>query len=289
MRTLFGTVNEIKDLGAVAEHCPQCDALKCCLLRIVIHGHYICFAKITDPLRQSSCLCTDCLTPFPGRARWSYAEVVPLRDARGMDLNELLTKTNPILADRIHLKETIGELGGDKRFAVAYENVEGMRPGNLHSDLLQKLLEWPQLSELQRDELEEQIGSLSRAWRFASQMAIGFPKSSGSLAFFMSAPIFGLILIGMIVTRKWIWGGLLLAASVVVASALESILHKRSVRKWTKQVLVPEAQHANVALDRFAAVVEDIPDSKRGLTEDLWPMKDQLQIIRETSRAQAIK
>ncbi len=289
MRTLFGTVNEIKDLGAVAEHCPNCNALRCCLLRIVIQGHYICFAKITDPLRQSSCLCTDCLTPFPGKPRWNYAEVVPLRDARGMDLNELLTKTNPILADRIRLKETIGELGGDKRFAVAYENVEGMRPGKLHSDLLQKLLEWPQLSESQRDDLEEQIGSLSRAWRFASQMAIGFPKSSGSPTFFMSAPIFGLILICMLVTRSWIWGGLALAGSVVVAAALESTLLNRSIRKWTLQVLVPEAQKANVPLDRFAVVVDDIPSSKRGMTEDLWPMKDQLENIRETLMAKSIR
>jgi hypothetical protein len=205
-----------------------------------------------------------------------------------MDLNDILTRTNPILADRIRLKESIRELGGDERFAVAYENVEGMRPGKLRSDLLQKLIEWPRLSELQRDELEEQIGSLSRAWRFASQMVVGFPKSSGSPTFFMSAPIFGLILIYMFVTRRWFWGGLILAASVVVATLLESILFKRSVERWTLQVLVPEAQKANVALNRFAEVVDDIPHSKRGLTEDLWPMKDQLPNIRETLIAKSL-
>jgi len=289
MRTLFGTVNETIDLGAVAEHCPNCDALRCCLLRVVIQGHYICFAKIADPLRQSSCLCTDCLKPFPGKPRWSYAAVVPLRDARKMDLNDLLTKTNPILADRIRLKETIRDLGGDERFAVAYEKVDGMRPGSLRSILLQDLIEWPQLSELQRDELEEQIESLSRAWRFAREMAIGFPRSSGSPAFYLSAPIFGLILIGMVVTRKWIWGALALVASAVVVATLESILFKRSVRKWTLQVLVPEARNANVDLDRFATVVDDIPNSKHGLTDELWPMKDQLPNIRQTSVVQSIE
>lgn len=280
MRTLFGTVNETKDLGVVAEHCPHCNALTSCLLRMVTHGHYILFAKIADPLRQSSCLCTECLKPFPGQAHWSYAAVVPLRDARKTDLNDILAKTNPNLADRIRLKEAIGELGGDKRFAVAYENVEGLRPGSLHADKLEKLLEWPQLSELQRNELEGQIGSLSRAWRFTREMAIGFPKSSGSLAFFLSGPVFGLIVIGMIVTRHWIWGGALLVASVIIAAALEYILHRRSVRKWTRQVLVPEAHKVNVTLDQFAAVVDDIPSNKRGLTEDLWPMKDQLPNIR---------
>lgn len=288
MRTPFGTVNEITDLGAVAEHCPHCDALRCCLLRLVTQGHYICFAKIADPMRQSSCLCTDCLKPFPGKPHWSYAEVVPLRDAGAMDLNDLLTKTNPILADRIRLKETIRELGGDERFAVAYENVDGMRPGNLRSDLLRNLLNWPQLSQLQRDELEVQIWSLSRAWQFARQMAIKFPKSSGSPAFFMSSPIFGLILIYMFVTRHWIWGGLALVATVVLAAALESTLFKRSVRKWTLQVLVPEAQKLNVALDRFIAVVDDIPDGHGALAEDLWPLKDQLQNIRETLMAKSL-
>lgn len=288
MRTLFGTVNEITDLGAVAEHCPNCDALKCCLLRVVTQGHYICFAKIADPLRQSSCLCTDCLQPFPGKPRWSYAAVVPLHDARKMDLNDILTKTNPILADRMRLKETIRDLGGDERFAVAYENVEGMRPGSLRSNLLQSLIEWPQMGELQRNELEEQIGSLSRAWRFAREIAIRFPRSSGSPAFYLSAPIFGLILIWMVVTRRWIWGGLALVVSAGVVATLESIFFRRSVRTWTQQVLVPEAQKANVDLDQFVTVVDDIPSSKHGLTDELWPLKDQLSNIRATSKAKSI-
>jgi hypothetical protein len=282
MRTFYGAVTEINDLGTVAEHCPHCDQLKCCLLRTVSQGNYVCFVKIAEPLRESSCMCTDCLKPFRGKPHWGYAVVVPIRDALGMELNDLLAKTNPILADRIRFKEQIRALGGDERFAVAYENVEEMWPGELRSKLSRDLLDWNRLSEIQRDELKEKIGTLSRAWQFVRQITVGFPTSSGALSFFMSAPLFGLILICMLVTRSWIWGGLALASTVAAAEVLESILFKRAVGRWTRQVLVPEAKDVNVPLDCFVAVVDDISRFTLGLTEELWRMKDQHQNIRQT-------
>ena len=282
MRRFFGAVTETKDLGVVAEQCPHCDSLKPCLLRIVSHGHYICLIKVADPARESSCLCTDCLKPFPGKPYWSYAEVVSIRDAVGADLDNLLTKTNPILADRIRLKEQIRELGGDERFAIAYENVEGMRPGRLRSRLLKNLVDWPKLTDMQRDEAAEEIGGLSRAWKFARHMAVGFPKSSGSLLFYLSLLIFALIVIGMLITRSWIWGGLLLAMCVLISTVLESYLFKRSVAEWARRALVTEAQETKIPLAQFVAVVDDIPGCKLGLTEDLWPLREQLPNIRQT-------
>jgi hypothetical protein len=47
-------------------------------------------------------------------------------------------------------------------------------------------------------------------------------------------------------------------------------------------VLIPEAQDFNVRLDRFIAVMDEIPERKFELTDDLWPMKDQLKNIRKT-------
>lgn len=282
MRRFFGVVTETTDLGVVAEHCPHCDVVKSCLLRAVHQGHYVCYVKVSDPLRESSCLCTDCLKPFPGKPHWSYAAVVPISDARGVELDDLLTKTNPILADRIRFKQQIRELGGDERFAVAYDDVEGLHPGGLRSNLFNNLLHWPTLNEPQREDVKEQIAAMSRAWKFARHLAIGFPTSSGTLTFFTSVMLIGLILIGVIVTRSWMWGGLALAASVVAATVIESNLFRRSVGKWTLQVLIPEAREVNVPLDRFIAVVDDIHATRLTLTEDLWPMRSQLPRIRET-------
>lgn len=227
-------------------------------------------------------MCTDCLKPFRGKPHWGYAEVVPIRDALGMELNDLLAKTNPILADRLRFKEQIRALGGDQRFAVAYENVEEMGPGELRTKLSRDLIDWNRLSEVQRDELKEQIRTLSRVWQFVRQIAVGFPTSSGAVTFFMSAPMFGLILIWMFVTGSWVRGALVLAPTVAAATVLESILFKRAVRRWTRQVLVPEAEDLNVPLDCFVAVVDDISRFKLGLTEELSRMKDQHQKIRQT-------
>ena len=282
MRRFFGAVTEIHDLGVVAENCPHCDVIKSCLLRTVHQGHYVCYVKVADPLRESSCMCTDCLKPFPAKPHWSYAAVVPIADARSMALDDLLAKTNPILADRVRFKQQIRELGGDERFAIAYDSVEGMQPGWLRSDLQKNLLNWPRMSETQREELRDRVAAMSSAWQFARQLAIGFPSTSGTLTFFMSVLAIGLILICVLITRSWIWGGLVLAASVVVATVVESNLFRRSVGRWTLQVLIPEAQAVNVPLDRFIAVVDDIPGSRLKLTEDLWPMRHQLPHIRQT-------
>lgn len=282
MRTFYGEVTEIHDMGVVAETCPHCDQLRSCLLRTVHQGYNIFFFKTADVLRESSCLCTECHKPFPGKPSWNYPEVASIREARGMSLDDLLAKTNPILADRIHFKEQIGKLGGDERFAIAYDKVEGMRPGRIRSDLFQSLLNWTELDEKQREELVTKIGLLSQAWHFARHMAVSFPTSSGSLAFFLSAPLFGAIVIAMVVTRKWIWGVLAFGASAVATTILESYLFKRSVSTWTRQKLIPEAQEAGIPLERFIAVIDDIPGSKLGMLEELWPIKNQLPNIRDT-------
>ena len=281
MRSFGGEVIETNDLGVVAENCPYCDRLTSCLLRTVSRGNYVFFVKMAELSRESSCMCTDCLKTFPGKPNWSYAGVVPIREASSMELDDLLTKTNPILADRIHFKEQIRELGGDDRFAVAFDNVDGMRPGPLRSDLMRKLVDWPSMGETQRTELSEHIGALSHAWKFARQMAFGFPVSSGFLPFVAAAMMVGLVLIYAFERQNWSWTAVALGAGVVATLVAETILFKRQIRRWTTQVLIPEAQAANVPLERFIAVVDDIPGRKLPVKDDLWPVKDQLENIRQ--------
>ena len=282
MRTFSGEVIETNDQGVVAEYCPHCDRLMSCLLRTVSRGNYVCFVKMAEQSRESSCMCTGCHKTFPGKPNWSYAAAVPIREARSMELDDLLTKTNPILADRIHFKEQIRELGGDDRFAVAFDDVDGMRPGRLRSDLLRKVVDWPRMGETQRIELAQRIGALSRAWKFARQMAFGFPVSSGFMPFVTAAMMVGLVLICAFETRSWSWTAVAVGAGVIATLLAETMLFKRQVCRWTTQVLIPEAQEHNVPLDDFIAVVDDIPGRKPRLKDDLWPVKDQLQTIRET-------
>lgn len=279
MRSFWGTVSEIHDLGVVAEHCPYCGQPTSCLLRSVSQGNYILFVKLAEPLRETSCLCTACHKTFPGKPQWHYAEVVPIRVACNMPLDDLLTKTNPILADRIHFNKQIRELGGDDRFAVAYEQIEGMRPGALRSDLFRKLLDWQQLGDAQQTEISQRIGTLSRAWQFARHMAVGFPTSAGCLTYVIAALVAGVVLLCVAGTRNWRGGSITTVTCLIVAAVVDHIMLTQLVSRWTRKVLIPEAQEADVSLDSFFTVLDDVPGSRLGLTEDLWPMKNQLQTI----------
>lgn len=279
MRKFWGAFTEICDLGVVAEHCPHCERLTSCLLRSVHLGNYVFFVKMAEPTQERSCMCTGCLKTFPGEPDWHYAAVAPIREAHKMDLESLLAKTNPVLADRIRFKEQIRDLGGDDRFAVAYEHLEGMRPGALRADLLRKLLEWHRLEEVQRTELGCHIGALARAWQFVRQMAIGFPESAGCLTYVVAALAVGLAVLCVPAARSWVGGTIIAASALIAAAVVHHILLAQSVCRWTRNVLIPHAQEDGVSLDCVVAVVDDVPASRLKLTEDLWPMKDQLQTI----------
>ncbi|HET6878593.1 MAG TPA: hypothetical protein VFI31_00375 [Pirellulales bacterium] len=279
MRTFWGAVTEIGDLGVVAEHCPHCERPMCCLLRSVCRGNYVFFVKMAEPSRETSCMCTGCLKTFPGEPYWHYAALVPVREAQRMELDSLLAKTNPVLADRIRFQEQIRDLGGDNRFAVAYGHLEGMRPGALRADLLRKLLDWHRFDELQRAELGQHIAALARAWQFIRQLASGFPASAGCLTYVVAALVAGLLILCVPAVRSWLGGTITVVSCLIAAAVVHHILLTQSVHRWTRHVLIPHAEDADVSLECVVAVVDDVPGSRLWLTEDLWPMKEQLQTI----------
>lgn len=279
MRTFWRAITEVSDLGVVAEHCPHCERLTCCLLRSLCRGNHVFFLRLAEPTRETSCLCTGCLRTFPAKPAWHYATVVPINEAHEMGLENLLAKTNPVLADRIHLKEQIRDLGGDDRFAVAYEQLEQMRPGALRAELLRKLLDWHRLEEPERIELARRIAALTRAWQLARQVAGGFPASAGCLPFVVAALPAGLALLFVPAAYGWLWAAIAAVSCLVAAAAAHHLLLTRSVCRWTREVLIPQAQDTDVSLDCVIAVIDDVPGSRLGLKEELWPVKDQLQAI----------
>jgi hypothetical protein len=279
MRAIWGAVTEVHDRGAVAEHCPHCGRITTCLLRSVCRGDYIFFLKTTDPVPESSCLCTACLQAFHSAA-WRYAAVVPVGEAKALPLDDLLARTNPVVAERLRFKAQVGDLGGDARFAAAYEHLEGLRPGALRAGLLRELLSWDRLGEEQRAVLGQRIAALARAWHFARQVAPAFPAHTGCLTLAVATLVAALALLGVPALRHWLWGTVTVASGLVAAAFVSHTLQARRVSWWARRVLIPEAQDAAVSLDCFVAVVDDVPGSRHGLTEDVWPLKDQLATIR---------
>lgn len=286
MPTIWGAVSEVSDLGVVAEHCPHCEQLMPCLLRSVNRGDYVLFVKMAVASRESSLLCTGCLKSFPGEPSWRYASVLPIHEAKALPVEELLTRTNPGLAERLQFKEQICALGGDARFATAYGHLEAMRPGPLRSELSRRLRDWDRLDEEQRASLSQHICSRARAFQFARQIAPSFPGSAGCLTLAAIVAVVTLVFFFVPVLQNWTSGIIQVIAALMGTALVNYLLLTRWVTQWTKKVLIPEAKEANVSLDCFLAVVDDVPGSRLGMAEELWPMKDQIDTIRKALSAE---
>jgi hypothetical protein len=278
MRAIWGWATRSTDLGMVAEQCPHCERTMPCLLS-VCRINYLFFLETSDLEREGSCFCTGCHKAFPSE-HWRYAAVVSIQEAKNLPPEDLLARTNPGLADRFALKEQVSALGCDARFAVAYEQLEQLRPGAMRRELLQQLLGWERLADEQRALLGQQIGGRSRAWQLARQIGPGFPHHAGCLLVAVAALILGAVFLWVPAVRSWLWGSVLVVAGFGAAALIGQALFSLRVREWTRKVLIPEAQEAKVSLDCFVAVLDDVPGSKLGLTEELWPMKEQLETIR---------
>jgi hypothetical protein len=241
--------------------------------------------KTAAPTKESSCLCTVCLKALPCE-HWRYATVVPIREAKALPIEDLLARTNPGLAERLQLKEQISALGGDAGFGVAYEQLESMRPGALRSRLLEQLLDWNGLTVEQRPLLGQQIGADARAWQFACQIAPAFPGHAGCLPAALAALVVWSAFLWVPAVHGWLWGSVTLAAGLGAAALTRHLLVTRNVCQWTRKVLIPEAQDANVSLACLLAVVDDVPGSRLGMTEELWPIKIELETIRRVLSAE---
>jgi hypothetical protein len=77
-------------------------------------------------------------------------------------------------------------------------------------------------------------------------------------------------------------------AGLAAAWLVSDAIYIRRVRHWTRQKLIPEAQDAKICLGCLLDVVDDVPGSRLGLVEDLWPMKAQLETIREVLTSDGI-
>jgi hypothetical protein len=279
MGFMGGSVTEVRELGVVAEQCPGCARVRPCAVRAVCQGWRFFFLKKATVPKETSCLCGTCGISFPCEL-WRYPALLPAPEAAALAVKELLDRTNPLLAERLQLQEQVFALGGDSRFAAAYEQLEGLRSGELHALLLQHLLIWDCLGAEQRDRLVQRIGDCARAWLVARQVASGFPGHAGTPTAFLAALAVWSAFAWAPAVRNWLWGSAVLVAGCVAAALTGRVLLIRRVRRWTREVLVPAAQRANVSLACFLGIVDDLPGTRQHVLDDTWPLKEQVETIR---------
>jgi hypothetical protein len=155
-----------------------------------------------------------------------------------------------------------------------------MRPGALRSSLLKELLDWDRLAEEQRTTLVQQIGTQARAWQLAWEVAPAFPGHVGCLPAALAALVVWSVFFWVPAVHSWLWGSITVVAGFGAAALSRHLLLTRKVCHWTRKILIPKAQDANVSLACFVAMVDDLSGSRLGMMQDLWPVKVELDTIR---------
>ena len=292
MGSIWGPVTEIADAGVMAERCPHCERITPCLLRSVRQSYFILFVKTASSSHDNSGFCTECHQAFHCDP-WRYLCVVPLTEAKGLGIEELLTRTNPILAERVRMKELIAALGGDARFAEAHQQLDELHTGELRARLLQELLNWVRLDEESRTALVQQIADRARAWKFALHIARGFPSHVGCLPGIVAGLVVWLLVFvpalalrhRLLISGSFFLSKLLAGASFflgfVAAALTGQVLLEPQIRRWTRKVLIPECCDAKVSFASFAEVVDDLAGSPLDKLETLWLVKLNLETIRQ--------
>lgn len=284
MRSIWGPATEITDVGVMAERCPHCERVTPCLLRSIRHSYFILFLRSVSIAHENSGFCTECHKAFHCDP-WRYVCVVAIGEAKSLGIEELLTRTNPSLAERVEMKELVAALGGDARFAEANQHLEEMRIGELRSRLLEKLLNWKRLDEEARSALTQRIADRSRAWKLALHIAPGFPSHVGCFPGLAAGLVVWLLFFVLALAVR---GRLMVGASFFLGLAAAIItrqfLLNPQIRRWTHNVLIPECCDAKVSIASFAEVVDDLAGTELDRLEPLWPIKLNLETICHASK-----
>jgi hypothetical protein len=216
------------------------------------------------PLPDVSCCCSECRFEFKSQT-WDHQKSLPPGEAMSLDIEALLSLTNPALNEQQALSrlKTVPELDG------AFHLLEQLKAGNLRTTLKNALLQWPGLDEARRQHFLADANGCAEALRFARLMAvrstIGVVGCLSGILVCAGAWSACVVAFG---TKLSVWGWLgVVGAGLVSGALLCSLLWSGRDRRWLKAVLLPEADRAGIRLEWLLAVLEGSGPSKGGEDE----------------------
>jgi hypothetical protein len=243
-------------------------------------GFHLYFITLASAVTHAVCTCSSCGGQFRCEL-WRYKDTVPDIEASAITMEGLLERTNPILNERLGWERRLDDYGNNPHFMAAVRAVEQLRPGNLRKGLMNDLLRWGQLDERQRATLVRDADESARSLQFARSVATRLPSGAGCLvASLLCLAVWSAFLWAPAV-RNLLWGGVTVFAGAVAGASVWQAILGRRVRRWTREILVPESQKAGVDLRRFLAVLGDVPAPGPHCVDELRDLKGQERTIRE--------
>jgi hypothetical protein len=212
---------------------------------------------------------------------WQYSSILPASEALTLPIETLLVRTNPSLQERLTWEARLQEHQTDGQFAAAVQSLEQLRHGEIRRGLMNDLLSWGQMDERQRAELVKDAEASARSLQLAKVVAKRLPRTAGcGLAALACLAVWSAI-VWAPALRNLLWGGAIVLAGAMLGAAIWRTVLSGRVRRWTREVLAPEARRAGIDWQRFVAVLHDLPAPNPHSLDELRDLKDHEGIIRD--------
>src|SRR5262245_23732395 len=131
-------------MALIADLCPNCQRVTRCHVaeRGSVVGGLILGVPFILPSSSVSCCCGECGCEFKSHT-WDFHTALSPGDAMSMDIEAILSLTNPALKEQLALSrlKAVPELSG------VFHLFEQLKLGNLRTGLKRALLHWPGLDK----------------------------------------------------------------------------------------------------------------------------------------------
>jgi hypothetical protein len=241
----------------IADLCHHCNRITRCQLleQVGLDLAGVVFGiPLVLPMSSVSVCCCECGFEFRSASENS-AIPVSLAEAASLDIEALLSRTNPVLKERV----TFPALKALPQLKEAFRLLDGLMPGRLRTGLKDALLQWSSLDTRHQDRLLAKVDDCSRALEFARVMAGRYRPFGlvGCLAGLLGCvgAWAGCVLVFGTDLKLSGWGAVFAAGLLIGGGLLALFGANRDVR-WTRSVLVPEAERSGVSFAALLAVLE---------------------------------
>jgi hypothetical protein len=265
-------------MALIADLCPHCQRLTRChvVQRGSVVGGLIFGIPFVLPSSSTACCCAACGCEFKSQT-WDYQKTLPPAEAAALDLDAILSLTNPALKETLALSglKALPQLG------EAFHLLEQLTPGSLRTALKNALVQWSSLDEGRRERFLAKANDCAEALRFARLMA---GRHTTGLAGCLGG---ALGCAGVWAGCLWVFGVSLsvlrwlgvFGAGVLAGALLSRLLWWGRDRRWLKEVLLPEADREGISPGWLLAILEG-GGSLKGGEDGLASLRELAPMIR---------
>src|SRR5262249_18672535 len=155
-------------MALIADLCPNCRRVTRCHVveRVTYAGGVLFGIPWVLPASSTTFTCGECGLEFRSES-WDHQTAVPPAEAGSLDIEALLSLTNPVLKEKL----TFSELKADPQLREAFYLFEQLTPGRLRMEVRDTIRQWSGIDKTQRARFLAKVHDLSEALRFARLMA----------------------------------------------------------------------------------------------------------------------